>query len=134
MALSGGGDAFTLNIIHNALVSASDEMFTVTARTAKSPIIYDVLDFSAALTDPEGNVTAQAVSCPVFVGVLDFTVRGVLKKYGREGLRPGDVIILNDPYISGTHLNDVAIVMPYSIATPSLPSPPAKVTGTTSGE
>src|SRR5208337_213634 len=112
MALPGGGDAFTLNIIHNALVSASDEMFTVTARTAKSPIIYDVLDFSAALTDPEGNVTAQAVSCPVFVGVLDFTVRGVLKKYGREGLRPGDVIILNDPYISGTHLNDVAIVMP----------------------
>lgn len=112
MALPGGGDAFTLNIIHNALVSASDEMFTVTARTAKSPIIYDVLDFSAALTDPEGNVTAQAVSCPVFVGVLDFTVKGVLKKYGREGLRPGDVIILNDPYISGTHLNDVAIVMP----------------------
>ena len=112
MALPGGGDAFTLNIIHNALVSASDEMFTVTARTAKSPIIYDVLDFSAALTDPEGNVTAQAVSCPVFVGVLDFTVKGVLKKYGREGLRSGDVIILNDPYISGTHLNDVAIVMP----------------------
>jgi len=112
MALPGGGDAFTLNIIHNALVSASDEMFTVTARTAKSPIIYDVLDFSAALTDPEGNVTAQAVSCPVFVGVLDFTVKGVLKRYGREGLRPGDVIILNDPYISGTHLNDVAIVMP----------------------
>jgi N-methylhydantoinase B len=112
MGYPGGGDAFTLNIIHNALVSASTEMFTVTARTAKSPIIYDVLDFSAALTDPQGNVTAQAVSCPVFVGVLDFTVRAVLKKYGKEGLRPGDVIILNDPYLSGTHLNDVAIVMP----------------------
>ncbi len=112
MAFKGGSDAFTLNIIHNALVSASEEMFTVTARTAKSPIIYDVLDFSAAITDPEGNVTAQAISCPVFVGVLDFTVKAVLKNYGRNGLRPGDVIILNDPYISGTHLNDVAIVMP----------------------
>ena len=112
MALPAGGDAFTFNIIHNALVSACNEMFTVTARTAKSPIIYDVLDFSAALTDPEGNVTAQAVSCPVFVGVLDFTVKAVLKKYGGEGLRPGDVIILNDPYLSGTHLNDVAIIMP----------------------
>jgi len=112
MALPAGGDAFTFNIIHNALVSACNEMFTVTARTAKSPIIYDVLDFSAALTDPEGNVTAQAVSCPVFVGVLDFTVKAVLKKYGGEGLRPGDIIILNDPYLSGTHLNDVAIVMP----------------------
>ena len=112
MGYQGSRDAFTLNIIHNALVSACDEMFTVTARTAKSPIIYDVLDFSAAVADPRGNVTAQAVSCPVFVGVLDFTVRGVLKKYGKEGLRPGDVIILNDPYLSGTHLNDVAIVMP----------------------
>ncbi len=108
-----GPDAFTMNIIHNALISASEEMFTVTARTAKSPIIYDVLDFSTAITDPEGNVTAQAVAVPVFVGVLDFTVKGILAKYGRAGLRPGDVIILNDPYISGTHLNDVAVVTPF---------------------
>lgn len=108
-----GTDDFTMNIIHNALISASEEMFTVTARTAKSPIIYDVLDFSTAITDPQGNVTAQAVAVPVFVGVLDFTVKGILAKYGRAGLRPGDVIILNDPYISGTHLNDVAVVMPF---------------------
>jgi len=112
MVLRRPADPFTLNILHNALISASEEMFTVTARTAKSPIIYDVLDFSAAITDPDGNVTAQAIAVPVFVGVLDFTVKGVLKKYGREGLREGDVIILNDPYISGTHLNDVAVVMP----------------------
>lgn len=112
MSSKRGSDAFTLNIIHNALVSASEEMFTVTARTAKSPIIYDVLDFSTAITDPDGNVTAQAVAVPVFIGMLDFNVKGVLAKYGRNGLRPGDVIILNDPYISGTHLNDVAVIMP----------------------
>ena len=106
-------DAFTLNIIHNALVSACEEMFTVTARTAKSPIIYDVLDFSTAITDPKGDVTAQAVAVPVFVGMLDFNVKGILKKYGAGGLRPGDVMILNDPYISGTHLNDVCVVMPF---------------------
>ena len=106
-------DAFTMNIIHNALISACDEMFTVTARTAKSPIIYDVLDFSAALTDPSGNVTAQAIAVPVFVGMLDFNVKGILAKYGRDGLHPGDAIILNDPYISGTHLNDVAVIMPF---------------------
>lgn len=113
MAARGSTDAFTMNIIHNALISASEEMFTVTARTAKSPIIYNVLDFSTALTDPEGNVTAQAIAVPVFVGMLDFNVKGILKKYGRGGLRPGNVIILNDPYISGTHLNDVAVVMPF---------------------
>lgn len=105
-------DPFTLSIIHNALVSASEEMFTVTARTAKSPIIYDVLDFSTAITDPEGNVTAQAIAVPVFVGMLDFNVKGILARYGARGLRPGDVVILNDPYISGTHLNDVAVVLP----------------------
>jgi N-methylhydantoinase B len=113
MAARSSSDTFTMNIIHNALISACEEMFTVTARTAKSPIIYDVLDFSTALTDPEGNVTAQAVAVPVFVGMLDFNVKGILAKYGRDGLRPGDVIILNDPYISGTHLNDVAVIMPF---------------------
>ena len=105
-------DSFTLNIVQSALISASEEMFTVTARTAKSPIIYDVLDFSTAVTDPEGNVLAQAVAVPVFVGLLDFNVKAVLARYGRQGLRPGDIIILNDPYISGTHLNDVAVIMP----------------------
>lgn len=105
-------DAFTLNIIHNSLIYASEEMFTVTARTAKSPIIYDVLDFSTAITDPQGNVTAQAVATPAFIGVLDFNVKGVLAKFSPKGFRPGDIIILNDPYISGTHLNDVAVVMP----------------------
>jgi N-methylhydantoinase B len=105
-------DPFTLNIIQSALISASEEMFTVTARTAKSPIIYDVLDFSTALTDCEGNVTAQAIACPVFVGVLDANVKAVLAKYGVEGLQPEDILIFNDPYLSGTHLNDVAVVMP----------------------
>ncbi len=105
-------DVFTLNIIQSALVSASEEMFTVTARTARSPIIYDVLDFSTAITDHEGNVTAQALACPVFVGVLDFNVKAVVARYGSGGVHPGDLFILNDPYISGTHLNDVAVVMP----------------------
>jgi N-methylhydantoinase B len=104
-------DAFTLSIIHSAMVSASEEMFTVTARTARSPIIYDVLDFSTAITDANGDVTAQALACPVFIGVLDFNVRAVLAKYG-DRLYPGDLIIVNDPYVSGTHLNDVAVVMP----------------------
>ncbi len=112
MAFQSKSDAFTLNIIHSALVSASEEMFTVTARTARSPIIYDVLDFSTAITDPDGNVTAQALAVPVFVGVMDFNVKAVLAHYGRERLEPEDLIVFNDPYLSGTHLNDVAVVMP----------------------
>lgn len=111
MTLMTRSDPFTLQILHNALVSAAEEMFTTTARTAKSPIIYDVLDFSTAITDPQGNVTAQATGIPLFIGVFDYTVKGVLGKFG-SNLHPGDVVILNDPYISGTHLNDVGLVMP----------------------
>jgi N-methylhydantoinase B len=106
------GDPFTFSIVRNALISAAEEMFTVTARTAQSPIIYDVLDFSTAITDAEGNVTAQATGIPLFIGIFDYTVKGVIKKYGRGGFREGDVIVLNDPYMSGTHLNDVGVVAP----------------------
>jgi N-methylhydantoinase B len=105
-------DPFTLSIIRNGLISAAEEMFTVTARSAQSPIIYDVLDFSTAITDSEGNVTAQATGIPLFIGVFDFMVKGVIEYFGYDKIQQGDVIILNDPYISGTHLNDVGVVSP----------------------
>ncbi len=105
-------DPFTLGIVKNALISAAEEMFTVTARTAQSPIIYDVLDFSTAITDPAGNVTAQATGIPLFIGIFDYTVKGVIAKYGLGEFSDGDVIIVNDPYMSGTHLNDVGVVAP----------------------
>jgi len=104
-------DAFTLSIIRNAIIAASEEMFVVTARTAQSPIIYDVLDFSTAITNRTGDVVAQAIATPAFIGMLDFNVRAVLDRYGAS-LKPGDIIILNDPFVSGSHLNDVAVVMP----------------------
>jgi len=113
MPVAARRNVFTMSILQNALNSASEEMFRVTARTAKSPIIYDVLDFSTALTDPNGDVIAQAVAIPVFIGMLDFNVKNVVAHYGGpEAFQPGDIIITNNPYISGTHLNDVALIMP----------------------
>lgn len=105
-------DPFTLGIIRNAILAASEEMFLVTARTAMSPIIYDVLDFSTAIHDHTGDVIAQAVAVPAFIGMLDFNVRAILKKYTTARIEPGDVFILNDPYLSGSHLNDVTLVAP----------------------
>jgi N-methylhydantoinase B len=105
-------DPFTLTIIRNGLTSAAEEMFTVTARSAQSPIIYDVLDFSTAITDSSGNVTAQATGIPLFIGIFDHMVKGVIEYFGIGGFKKGDVIILNDPYISGTHLNDVGVLAP----------------------
>jgi len=106
-------DLVDMEIVRNSLIAISEEMFTVTAKTSKSPIIYDVLDFSTGLTDAEGDVVSQATGIPLFIGMLDFNAKAPLNKFGKDGLQPGDIIIVNDPYISGTHLNDVAIVAPF---------------------
>ncbi len=104
-------DPFTLEIIKNGLIVANEEMFQAFARTAKSPVIYEVLDFAVGMTDSEGNLIAQAPGVPAFSGVLDFAAKEVLEKWG-DDLSPGDVIVSNVPYESGTHLNDVTLALP----------------------
>lgn len=104
-------DIFTLEIIKNGLLTANEEMFYAFGRTAKSPVIYEVLDYAVGITDSKGELIAQAPGVPGFSGVLDFVAREVLEKWNGE-MQPGDVYILNVPYKSGTHLNDVALAMP----------------------
>ena len=104
-------DTFTLDIILNSLRSIAEEMFEITRKTAKNPIIYDVLDFSTGLTDGLGNIVAQATGVPLFLGIFDTMAKNILNIMGNE-IEPGDIIITNDPYISGTHLNDVGVMMP----------------------
>lgn len=104
-------DLFTLEIIKSGLITANEEMFYAFGRTAKSPVIYEVLDYAVAMTNSEGDLIAQAPGVPGFSGVLDFAAREVLEKWNGE-LFPGDVVGLNVPYKSGTHLNDVTLAMP----------------------
>jgi len=104
-------DIFTLEIIKNGLITANEEMFYAFGRTAKSPVIYEVLDYAVGITDSKGELIAQAPGVPGFSGVLDFVAKEVLEKWGGE-MQPGDIYILNVPYKSGTHLNDVTLAMP----------------------
>ena len=104
-------DPFTLEIIKNGLIVANEEMFQAFARTAKSPVIYEVLDFAVGMTNGEGKLIAQAPGVPAFSGVLDFAAQEVLQKWG-DDLHPGDIIVSNVPYESGTHLNDVTLTLP----------------------
>ncbi|MEM0212585.1 MAG: hydantoinase B/oxoprolinase family protein [Saccharolobus sp.] len=105
-------DPFTLEIIKNGLVVASEEMFYAFGRTAKSPVIYEVLDYAVGIADAKGRgLVSQAPGVPGFSGVLDFTIREVLDKWKNE-IKPEDVIATNIPYSGGTHLNDVALIMP----------------------
>lgn len=106
-------DPFTLEIIKNGLIATGDEMFYALQRTSMSTIIYEVLDYATGLTDAQGQLITQGNGVAGFLGTLTFSVRYVLDKFGPDGLQPGDIIILNDPYVGGgTHLSDVSLVMP----------------------
>jgi len=112
--VSGAGtmSPFTVEIIKNGLIVAAEEMFHAWGRTAKSPVIYEVLDYAVALIDETGSrLVTQAPGIPSFTGVLDFAAKEVVDKWGDE-IQPGDIFVSNVPYASGTHLNDVTLVMP----------------------
>ncbi|MDI6641290.1 MAG: hydantoinase B/oxoprolinase family protein, partial [Elusimicrobiota bacterium] len=106
-------DIFTMENISEGLIAASDEMFYSWGRTSQSPIIYEVLDCAVGLTDAKGNLIAQANGVAGFLGTITYSVRSVIDKFGYENLKPGDIIITNDPYNgSGTHLCDISAVIP----------------------
>ncbi len=82
-------------------------------RTAFSPIIYEVLDFASAIYDKNFCMLSQSPSLPGFMGTLSFCVQAAVDEVGgEENLHEGDIILYNNPYGSGSHSQDAAIVMP----------------------
>ena len=83
--------------------------------TAFSPILRDFYDFAATLTGPpeiDYPTPAMSNSIVLFTGVMTESVRNTVEEYGVERLEPGDVIVANDPYRGGTHVNDILFVRP----------------------
>lgn len=110
-------DLITLDIIRDSLLAIGEEMFIAVARTSKSPIIYETLDFASGITDKKGRLLTQGNGACGFLGMLTSLVRAVIEKYTKTGnLREGDIIICNDPYGGGgSHLQDVGLVLPIFI-------------------
>ena len=104
-------DPITLEVITEGLISVVREMRATVFRTARSVAIHEARDFSCGLFDPTGQVVAQSEDIGSHVVPLPWSVEEALKDHG-AGLAPGDVILMNDPYRQGTHLNDVTIVFP----------------------
>ena len=104
-------DPITFAVIKNGLDSIVDEMAYDVMRTARSEIVKDVMDFSAAICDPHGSMIAQAKTVALHLGAVPEAMGVVLDQYG-DGLEPGDAIILNDPYQGGMHLPDIFMFMP----------------------
>lgn len=107
-------DVITTQIIKNALIYASEEMGIAVRNSAYSPNIKERLDHSCALFDRDGRLIAQAEHIPVHLGSLPWGLRETLRSIAARGIEmsPGDMWVVNDPYISGTHLNDVTVIRP----------------------
>lgn len=105
-------DPITLEVIRNGLASIADEMALIIMRSAYSPVVRDIMDYSTGLCDPQGRIIAQGLTLPIqlcsFPRVMHF-----LRERFADDLAPGDIFITNDPYGSGgQHLPDIYVLKP----------------------
>jgi N-methylhydantoinase B len=105
----GALDAITFEVLRGAFEYACERMGRVLQRTSFSPIIYDMLDYSNAIFDADGQLVGQFATSPVHLASMHYSLESALRKYP-EGLGADDVVILNDPYDGGTHTPDVSLI------------------------
>jgi N-methylhydantoinase B len=108
----GDLDPVTFEVLRNTFEYVCRRMTVILQKSSFSPILSENLDFSNAIYDPELRLIGQTANCPVHLAAMHFSVQAVDRKFGIETLKPGDVVVLNDPYEGGTHLNDVTLTMP----------------------
>ena len=102
-------NAVELGLFANRLEAICDEMGAVLQRSAFSPNIKDRLDFSCAIFDSNGGLSAQAAHIPVHLGSMAYAMVNIVN---RCQWSPGDMVVVNDPYLGGTHLPDVTVIAP----------------------
>jgi N-methylhydantoinase B len=107
-------DPTAVEIIRNSLVYASEEMGIALRNSSYSPNIRERMDHSAAVFDDQGRLLSQAEHIPVHLGSLPWGLVKTLEYCDREGidLEESSMIMVNNPYIAGTHLNDVTVIRP----------------------
>jgi N-methylhydantoinase B len=106
-------DPVTVEIVRNGLIAVTEEMKTNLMRTAYNLIVYEALDFTVGLFTAEGDTISIGLGLPMFIRGMAETVKAKLKHFGKDGIHPGDILITNDGYITGSHLNHVTLTMPY---------------------
>lgn len=107
-------NAIASEIIRSSLTFCSEEMGIALRNSAYSPNIKDRMDHSCAILDTGGRLLAQAEHIPVHLGSLPWGLKRTLERLERDGMElfNGDMVMVNNPYLSGTHLNDVTIISP----------------------
>lgn len=107
-----GLDPITVEVVRNKLDGIAGEMQQTLLRASFSPIVKEGLDASAGLFTAGGETLAQATAIPMHLSTLIPVMERILKTFPRASMQPGDAYLMNDPYFGGTHLPDIAVVVP----------------------
>ena len=105
-------DPITIEILRNAFIMTAEEMNAALIRSAYTPVIYESKDCAVALIDSRHRVLGQSSGVPLFLGNLEACTLATEELYGRSIWQKGDIWIMNDPYLTGTHMHDVTIFAP----------------------
>jgi N-methylhydantoinase B len=106
-------DPITVEVIRNAFNSTAEQMNQSLARSAYTPIIYEMKDCSVGLFGSRGQLLGQAPGLPIFLGNLEAAIEVTTEHFGGYDVyKPGDVYVVNDSYLTGSHLNDVTVFSP----------------------
>jgi N-methylhydantoinase B len=89
-------------------------MATVLRKTSYNMMIYEVRDYCVGIVDPEGSILSQNFGAlPIFLADLGPAIVDGVRMHGKNGFHPGDVLIMNHPYVCGQHLNNVVVYTPF---------------------
>ncbi|AGL02211.1 oxoprolinase family protein [Desulfoscipio gibsoniae] len=101
-----------LDVMGSEFLSICREMGTAMVRTAYSPIFVDGMDFACGIFDSTAELVAVANYCPVHLAAMALAPEWAVMELGLDSLKPGDVVILNDPFRGGTHITDFTVIKP----------------------
>src|SRR5262249_20050406 len=96
-------DPVITEIVRNGVIAVTEEMKTNLMRTAYNMIIYEALDFTVGLFTPDGETVSIGIGLPMFIRGMAETVKAKIRHFGKVGIRPGDIYVTNDAYITGSH-------------------------------
>src|ERR1700728_2993400 len=105
-------DPVVTEIVRNGVIAVTEEMKTNLMRTAYNIIIYEALDFTTGLFTAKGETVSIGLGLPMFIRGMSETVKAKLRHFGIDGMAPGDILITNDSYTTGRHLNHVTLTLP----------------------
>jgi N-methylhydantoinase B len=105
-------DPVVTEIVRNGVIAITEEMKSNLMRTAYNMIIYEALDFTVGLFTPKGETISIGLGLPMFIRGMAETIKAKLEHYGVENIHPGDILLTNDAYITGSHLNHLTFTQP----------------------